>query len=333
MIITDNTFILPEDIQIQMMVQYPHLNEEEIFHLARARYDPCYFCEYFFADEIKEELPWFHRAMFAILLKRTDFLKGYKELDRIVEAFVDKHDELDIKPFFIKEGDGVKLNDRQHVVFMIPRGFAKTTIICMWIIYSMVFKDRRHIVYASETEGHAENQVEGIKRRLATNDRIKHYFGELIPKKNDFQRNTKGFFETFTKDGSGTILRSRGRGAQIRGMNEMGDRPCTIILDDVQDETSVRTEEQRNSVVDWFFAAVVPALAEMKAHDPKIVCIGTLLHREALLAKLQTDESFMSVVLASRDQHGQSIWPSLMSNEKLDKKRQILCECWKARKV
>jgi hypothetical protein len=59
-------------------------------------------------------------------------------------------------------------------------------------------------------------------------------------------------------------------------------RPTLIVLDDVENETEVRSAEQRLNKLEWFNKAVLKAGSSLT----NIVVAGTILHYDSLLATL-----------------------------------------------
>ncbi|KKL46798.1 hypothetical protein LCGC14_2341930, partial [marine sediment metagenome] len=62
------------------------LTKEEILALMeKASLDPVFFCRTFLAHWFPKPVPWVHRGILAILLRRVDFLLDYGDLDKIIE--------------------------------------------------------------------------------------------------------------------------------------------------------------------------------------------------------------------------------------------------------
>ena len=66
---------------------------------------------------------------------------------------------------------------------------------------------------------------------------------------------------TFSQDQwiteTGTMVMPRGSGQQIRGLLFGNFRPDLIFGDDIEDSESVKSEEQRRKLKEWFFADVM----------------------------------------------------------------------------
>ncbi|NJM09431.1 MAG: hypothetical protein HC883_00590 [Bdellovibrionaceae bacterium] len=114
---------------------------------------------------------------------------------------------------------------------------------------------------------------------------------------------------------NGGVMVARGRGGQVRGLNHNGVRPDHIIFDDLEDKEAVKTEEQRDKTLDWFYGDLMPALPEM---DPNatITGMGTILHGDSLLMRLMKDPQWTVVKFGVRDRKGKWVWPQNIDERK-----------------
>lgn len=290
--------------------------------------DPVFFCRYFLKHIFPQPMPWVHRGILAIMTRRTDFLWRYGDLEKIIKHFVWKEDWKDPKspehPIFQIEGDKILMTIGKFTLLILPRGFSKTMLggVAM-SLWNICYKEVNFMAYVSEASTHAKMQVLNIRNELEADDkgnaanlRLTSVFGRLAPSRQEAALWREDFFETTT----GVALAARGRGGQIRGLNHKGSRPQRIIVDDVEDEESVKTEEQRIKTRNWAYGALMPALPEL---DPgaNIVALGTLLHPESLLAIWALDPVWTVVKFGPLDKDGEALWPANLSKEKLEQKR------------
>lgn len=289
------------------------LAKEDVRRLAaEAWHDPVFFCKYFLSDLFSGRVPWLHRGILAILTRKTDFLKKYGEIDKIVSNFV--YERNGETHYIFKEvGGRVELERNRFTLIMVPRGFSKTTLAGVGFgVYNIVFGEMPFAVYVSETATHAEMQLDNVKRQLETNQKLKFFFGDLKPGMQSEQRWRQNFFETTT----GMAMAARGRGGQVRGLNHNGQRPKIILVDDVEDRESVATPEQRDKTRKWAYADLRPALPALDA-DATMVALGTLLHPEALMMTWACDPQWTVVKFGSYDRQGDLLWPENMDEAKL----------------
>lgn len=297
-----------------LKVPLRELTKEEIQGIARrAWHDPVFFCRYFLNDLFPQEMPWVHRGILAILTRKTEFLKAYGQLDKIVENFVYKRDEKDHQIFHLTQDGRVLMDLQRFTLIMLPRGFSKTTLAGVaFNVYNIVFAELDFAAYVSETARHAEMQMDNVKAQLEANEKIKFFFGDLRPKAQDSARWRQDFFETTT----GMAMVARGRGGQVRGLNHKGKRPRIILVDDVEDRESVQTPELREKTRKWAYSDLQPALPALDS-SASMLALGTLLHPDALMMTWARDPQWTVVIFGSYDRAGELLWPENMDEEKL----------------
>jgi len=219
--------------------------------------------------------------------------------DRFYRPFSSLHDQI----FEILDGDQSQLN-----LIIAPRGFGKTsTVNLAYPAKKILFQEKKFIVPISCTATQAMMQGENLKRELQANRIIAGLFG---PMKSD----------TFSKEmwvtASGTAVMPRGAGQQVRGILFRDSRPDLIIVDDLEDSESVKSDEQRAKTKAWFFEDVLNSI-DRGRKDWKIIVIGTLLHEDSLLANLMGDPDWRCVHLSLCDDNFKSNWPDFMTDEQI----------------
>lgn len=291
--------------------------------------DPVFFCRYFLPEAFPKRMPWLHRGILAILTKKTDFLWTYGEVDKIVKNFVWKLDWRDPSspefPIFQIEGKKIYMTLGVYNLLMLPRGFSKTTIAGLAVpLYIIVYRLLKFMVYCSEASTHATMQVLNIRNQLDCaengapfNQRLFDVFGRQSPTKKDPELWREDFFETI----NGVAIMARSRGAQIRGLNHKSQRPQLILPDDVEDEESVKTEEQRIKTRKWAYGSLMPALPEMD-ENASITAMGTMLHPESLLATWARDPQWTVIKIGPIDKDGEEVWPENLTKQKLRLKKE-----------
>lgn len=216
--------------------------------------------------------------------------------DRFYLPFSSLHDTI----FSILDDDSIQL-----ALIIAPRGFGKTsTVNLAFPAKKILFQEKKFIVPISCTATQATMQGENLKRELMTNRFVTGLFG---PMKSD----------TFSKEmwvtSTGTAVMPRGAGQQVRGILYGDNRPDLIIVDDLEDGESVRSDEQRAKTKAWFFEDVLNSINRSRK-DWKIIVIGTLLHEDSLLANLLEDPSWYHAHLSICDENFKSNWPDFMSD-------------------
>jgi hypothetical protein len=89
---------------------------------------------------------------------------------------------------------------------------------------------------------------------------------------------------------------AKGMTSGLRGLNPDDWRPDFIFCDDISNEETVGTEDQRNKNYDLFFGALVPSLApRSEAPSRKLVLAQTGLHKEDIIYRAHDDPSWQTV--------------------------------------
>lgn len=301
-------------------------DEQKKVLLAKGYEDPEWFCGFFFPHLFPTAMPPFHLAIAAIVTKRTDFLLKHpvETINWIERNFIQREDpNPNIKckewPIFVVERneDGtpiaIHLEIKVFTVVMVPRGFSKTTLIGIaMVLWEVLYKVHDFIVYLSETSSHAERQLDNVKKELEVNERIHLVFGKIKPPEKGGLKWAADEIQTTTD----IVIVAKGRRGQVRGLNSRGKRPNRILIDDVEDKESVKTEDRRADTRDWLYADVMPALPLL---DPTagIVALGTLLHSEALLMTVMKDKMWTSVRLSALDRDNNPLWALAADHAKL----------------
>jgi phage terminase large subunit-like protein len=191
-----------------------------------------------------------------------------------------------------------------------PRGFAKSTITSviypLWLAVSQA--SFKNIMIISASEGLAVELLRKIKRELESNENIQKYFGDL---------RTDKWSETHIIVKGGINIVARGAGAQIRGF-----RPDCLILDDIETDEGVESEEQRRKLKDWLFKSCLNTLLP----HGQFLIVGTILSPLSLLSDLlETDNKwFKKKYMAYVDgvmEEGQELWKSLWPHSALQQRR------------
>ncbi len=170
-----------------------------------------------------------------------------------------------------------------------PRGHAKSTIVSLtYVLWSICYYMESFILLISNTFDLSSDFLSQIKRELQCNGRLLEDFpgvceplgavpGAGVPgvRAPRWRRD-----EIITRNG--VKVTALGAEKQIRGRRHHEHRPTLIVMDDIENETEVRSDDQREYRKEWFDKAVLKA----GTRQSNFIVVGTVLHYDALLARL-----------------------------------------------
>ena len=223
---------------------------------------------------------------------------GAERKKRFSRPFSKRHHE------FFEVWDDPKV---QKILAICHRGWGKTSLFNLGApSQAITFGKYKFIMPVSATATGAEMQSENLKMELTSNVHLKTVLGEI--KGHDTW--AKGMWET----SNGVMVLPRGRGQQVRGLLRGDTRPDLILVDDVEDDESVMTIEQRRKTEKFFFSQLQNTV-DRSSDSWRIVVIGTILHEASLLLKLKEDPTWtvLDFPLCSPDY--KSYWPQFLDDE------------------
>ena len=158
-----------------------------------------------------------------------------------------------------------------------PRGFAKSTHCAkLFPLWCLVKEAKRFVVLISDALELAELHLEAIKVELEANANLRLDFPQICGigspwRIGEFKANNGCYFKAF------------GAGKRLRGMSFGTERPDLVILDDLENNTNVRSRPQRDRLEQWLDTAVLN-LGSVEG-DLDVLFIGSILHRDSVLAR------------------------------------------------
>ena len=163
-----------------------------------------------------------------------------------------------------------------------PRGHAKSTVMSLQnVLHAALHGYKKYILLVSDTESQATAFLDCIKAELEDNEQLLADFG---PQKGKVWKSSVILLQ------NGCRIDAVGSGQKLRGRRHGARRPDLILLDDIENDQEVYSEDGRRKLERWFFSAV------SKAGDKytDIVCVGTVLHHDSLLVHLLENPAYRS---------------------------------------
>lgn len=181
------------------------------------------------------------------------------------------------------------LEENRKMSFEAYRGAAKTTLLSrlatLW--QSAIRRKKRHTIIISSTVDVSKETLEFIKAELEDNEQL---IGDFEIKTGDIWNSEEIIFY------SGELkfrIKVYGAGKKIRGANWLGFRPDLIICDDIENDENVESKDQRQKLYNWFIKAIMK-LPSRQSRDYNIIAVGTKLHHDGFMSRLQQRSDFLS---------------------------------------
>lgn len=183
-----------------------------------------------------------------------------------------------------KDAQRMILGDKYSQKFFVraaPRGFGKSRIISVVLpLWCIVYKYRQNIVLIADTGPQSTEYISTIKDELESNTKLKEDFGRL--------ESDKKWSETEIETINGVHVVAKSSGKSLRGMSWHNIRPDLVVLDDLENDEMVNTEEQRSKLRTWFTKVVLPIGTE----STSFLYVGSILHYESLLNIILTKPEY-----------------------------------------
>jgi hypothetical protein len=232
--------------------------------------------------------------------------------DRFWKPFSPMHREL----FRLLDDDSI-----QRLAIAMFRGAGKTTLFDLaFPAKRILYRDSHYIIPVSASRDAAIEYSENLKNELLSNDMIRRTFGSIKARGEAYDRHDP--FSTISwVTSNGVKVMPRGAGQQLRGRLHGKHRPDLFVIDDIEDDEAVESEERRYKLKRWFMSALRNSV-EQGNPNWRIIVIGTVLHEDSLLNNLLNKDKYPdwhTVRFELCDDDYVSKWPSHMTTEQVKK--------------
>ena len=197
---------------------------------------------------------------------------------------------------------------QEKLAIGLPRGFGKTIVLKLYVVWLILFTNRRFILVVCNTATLAENFIADVADILSSPNIIRVFGDWRMAREKDTQELKK-----FSFRGRSISLAGLGQGSSLRGLNIKYVRPDVIIMDDMQSKEQAASEVECAKVFGWMLGTL------LKANDKQrclFVFLGNMYPYEgAILKKLKTNPQWISFICGAILADGESLWPELRSVE------------------
>lgn len=252
------------------------------------------------------EASYQHQEVFNIAKTDMDFFAGLALPDVYKYAFPDLYIQLWnlVTSTFYKE------RDFSRYALGLPRGFAKTLVVKLLILYAILYTPKRFILVLCENEDKGKSILSDVEDMLSEPN-IKAVFGDWSVAAESSTLTRK----KFSFRGKDIILRAAGAGTGIRGISEKFARPDLIIFDDIQSREGSESEVQSQQLKTWMTGTA------MKAKSPEgctyLFIANMYPTKGSLLKWLKDDPTWIKFIVGGILSDGSSLWEELQPIEQL----------------
>lgn len=191
----------------------------------------------------------------------------------------------------------------------IPRGYAKTTLIKLFIIWLILFTPHTFIAIIGSTDSNAENIASDVVDMLGQSH-VRAIFGNWD---SDVRRNSKEE-RSFKFLGKSVILKPKGALTSVRGLNIFNKRPDVIIMDDVETAEVAASVAESSKLIEWVFSTLVPTI---NSDGGLVMFIGNVYpYPTSLLHIIKRTPSWTKLILGAILSDGSALWENLHSKRK-----------------
>lgn len=203
-----------------------------------------------------------------------------------------------------------KTRDFSQLAIGLPRGFGKTLVIKLVILYAILFTNKQFIIVLCENEDKAVSILADVMDML-NEPNIKALFGDWSIGASLNQQAKK----VFAFRGRTILLKAAGASTGIRGITEKNRRPDLMIFDDIQSREDSDSEIISSNLYKWMVGTA------MKAKAPEGCLFFFIANmyptKGSLLRKLKQNPNWLKFIVGGILADGNSLWEELQPIEQL----------------
>ena len=186
----------------------------------------------------------------------------------------------------------------------LPRGFGKSTVMKLLILFIILYTRKRFILIIAETQQKACNIIADVIDML-NEPNIRKVFGDWdLGAETDRQDLKKFGFR-----GRNIIIAGMGVGGSLRGLNLKNARPDVMLFDDIQSREAADSEVESTKIEQWLYGTA------LKAKDPTgcvyLFVANMYPTKHSLLRKLKKNHTWTKFIAGGILADGTSLWEDL----------------------
>ena len=206
--------------------------------------------------------------------------------------------------------DAQKQVGQNRLAIGLPRGFGKTILLKLYVVWLILFTDRKFVLVVCNTAALAENFIADVVDILDSKNIVSLFGNWRIALEKDTQPLKK-----FTFRNRPVILAALGAGSSLRGLNIKFVRPDAIIMDDMQSREEAESPTVADQVLTWMLGTLMKANNKARC---QFCFVGNMYPFDgSILKKLKHNAAWFSFICGAILEDGESIWPELRSLESI----------------
>lgn len=184
----------------------------------------------------------------------------------------------------------------------IPRGHAKTTLIKLFILWCILFTNRKFLLITCAIELHASNIIADVCKMLEEPN-ITSVFGDY---RSGRETDTKTLKKFFFRERD-IVLFGIGAGGAVRGANLNNERPDLIVMDDIQTREDAQSPIISKDLMDWMVGTLMKSKSQTRC---LFLFAGNMFPTpHSILKQLKTNSTWIKFISGAILADGKALWP------------------------
>lgn len=200
--------------------------------------------------------------------------------------------------------------DFSQLAIGLPRGFGKTMLIKLFIIYVILFTKRKFILIICGTQTKANNIIADISAMLCESNILKVFGDFRVGSITDRQE-----LKRFGFRGRNIILMGAGAESDIRGITLENERPDLMVFDDIQTREDADSQVVSEKLETWMFGTAMKAKSP---HGCLFIFIANMYPTKwSILRRLKSNPTWTKFIAGGILADGTSLWEELQPIKQL----------------
>ena len=192
----------------------------------------------------------------------------------------------------------------------LPRGFGKTTLMKIFLIYCILYTDKKFILIVCAKAALAENILSDLVDMLEEPN-IKRVFGDW---KLGVEKDTQAL-KKFGFRGRNITIAAIGAETSLRGLNIKNVRPDVMLFDDIQSRECADSEVQSTALENWMIGTAMKAKSPMGC---MFLFVANMYPTKwSILRKLKHNNNWIKFIVGGILSDGTSLWEDLQPVDQL----------------